>query len=124
MVEVVMEAKHRFLLWITITPNILQELNLIKRLIHIILIIGNNLHTVTLPILQTKHLHRLRELRLPQHRHNLIPTRNHLINDYLEVLVVFEPGLILVEDDFQVVAVVDGSVVFDWVELVLGGGEF
>mmetsp|Transcript_58882 Transcript_58882/g.170820 ORF Transcript_58882/g.170820 Transcript_58882/m.170820 type:complete len:212 (-) Transcript_58882:1090-1725(-) len=98
----------------------LKQLDLVKGLVHIILVVLDNLHADHLARVQVEALHGPGEGSRPQVVQHLISSRNDAVDLDRELLDLFESRAVPFVHDTQVEAVEDHAVALGRVEGVLG----
>ena len=123
-IEVVVELEEVFVIEaFTVGVDEAQELDLIDRLVEVVLVILDDLHADHLLSVDVVALNGLRECSRTQILNHLVAAGDDRVNDYWEILGLFEAGLLSVEDNSKVVAVVDDAVELCRIEVVVGDGE-
>lgn len=113
MVEVVVHGNQAGIVSVAIVPHIAQQLDLVQGLVHVVLIVEDDLQAVALLLIASSevlHLDRLAELGLSQNAHNLEPASQHLVDHYRHLPLLLEASLLPIVDHLQLVAGVHDSI--------------
>lgn len=109
-VKIVMQVQKTFFIRIAVGLNISQNFDLIKWLIKVLFVVLNDFKTVSLLIGEIFDLNCIWELSLAQIWNDLISSRQNLINHNLDVSLLFEPCLISIVYDFEIITVINDLV--------------